>query len=130
MRLTLKRIAMADNAVFGVLLLGTQPFALTGERAWKNNESNVSCIPAGTYKCAKIYSPHFGNVIQVLDVPNRTHILFHKGNVPAKDSEGCIIVGESFGELGNDTGVLSSQHGFDELMNLAPDAFTLEITEC
>jgi len=128
MNLQLKRVALNNTATFGVLLIDNVPFAVTGERAWKNNESNVSCIPVGEYKCAKIYSSHFGNVIQVLDVPNRTHILFHKGNVPVKDSEGCILVGEQFGTLGGELGVLSSKHGFNELMNLVPDAFTLEIT--
>jgi len=129
MNIQLKRVAFSPVATFGVLILGNIPFALTGERQWKDNESRVSCIPAGIYKCAKIHSPHFGEVVQVLDVPNRTHILFHKGNVPFKDSEGCILVGEQFEPLGGDTAVLASKKGFTEFMSLVPDAFTLEITD-
>ena len=32
------------------------------------------------------------------DVPNRTYILFHVGNFPETDSQGCILIGEKIME--------------------------------
>jgi len=132
MKLTIKRIAKTGYGTFGVLLddFGF-PFALTAERPWLENKSNESCIPAGEYRCAAITSPKFGKCIEVLNVPDRSHILFHKGNVPMKDSHGCILVGEQFESLGKQHAVLSSRKGFSELMGLIEgiDEFDLVIME-
>ena len=130
-RLTIKRIAKTGFGVFGVFLdeFGF-PFALTAERPDFNNEPNRSCIPPGTYECEKIISPKFGHCVHIKDVPNRSHILIHKGNIPLKDSTGCILVGEQFEPLGGQMAVLASRHAFNELMGLADDKFTLEIKEC
>lgn len=132
MKLTIKRIAKTSHGTFGVLLddFGF-PFALTAERPWLENVSNESCIPAGEYRCAVITSPKFGKCIEVLNVPDRSHILFHKGNVPMKDSHGCILVGEQFELLGKQHAVLSSRKGFSELMRLIEgiDEFDLVIME-
>jgi len=132
MHLKIKRIFMGDKATFGVLLdTYDVPFALTGERAWLGNASGVSCIPAGNYTCSRIQSPHFGNVFEVSNVPNREHILFHKGNIPEHDSHGCILVGEQFGYLSGKPAVLASGKGFSEFMHMlsSVDSFALSITE-
>jgi len=130
MKLTLKRIAKTGHGVFGVLLddFGF-PFALTAERPDLNNQSDVSCIPAGTYSCKKIISNHFGACIEVQDVPDRSHILFHKGNIPMTDSKGCILVGEQFENVSNRMAVQASRHGFNQLMAIADDEFDLLIME-
>jgi len=132
MHIKLKRIAMNDDATFGVLLdTYNTPFALTGERAWLGNASGVSCIPAGDYTCNRVQSPHFGNVFEVSNVQGRGHILFHKGNIPEQDSHGCILIGEQFGYLGGAPAVLASGNGFKEFMNMLSgvDSFALSITE-
>jgi len=132
MHLKIKRISMGDKATFGVLLdTYDVPFALTGERAWLGNASGVSCIPAGNYTCNRVQSPHFGDVFEVSNVPNRGHILFHKGNIPEHDSRGCILVGEQFGYLDGEPAVLASGKGFNEFMDMlsSVDSFALTITE-
>ena len=109
----------------GVLVFENDPFAVSQERDWQNNRPSVgdvagSCIPAGEYYCERVNSPRFGDTFEVMNVPNRSHILFHKGNLD-DDSRGCILVGESFGMLGNDSGILDSKHGYNEFMNLMSD---------
>ncbi len=114
---TLKRIASDGNRTFGVLIDNAVPFAVTLEDAWKSNEQNVSCIPAGTYLCTRIDSPRFGKTFEVRDVEGRDHILFHCGNTE-EDTHGCILVGEEFGTLGSSAApaILRSRAGFQEFM--------------
>ncbi|MBW2645077.1 MAG: hypothetical protein JRE23_02660 [Deltaproteobacteria bacterium] len=111
----LKRVAMTDKGTFGVLITDGFPFALTLEREWKNNQWGISCIPHDQYECMRVKSPKFGDTFQVMDVPNRKHILFHKGNLE-DDSHGCILVGEQFEELNGVPAILSSRKGFGEFM--------------
>ena len=61
------------------------------ENPWMDNQTHVSCIPAGTYKAFTRVGSN-GNVIELEDVPGRTHIQFHVGNTAA-DVDGCIAVG-------------------------------------
>ena len=61
------------------------------ENPWMDNQTFVSCIPAGTYKAFTRVGSN-GNVIELEDVPGRTHIQFHVGNTAA-DVDGCIAVG-------------------------------------
>ena len=61
------------------------------ENPWMDNQAFVSCIPAGTYKAFTRVGSN-GNVIELEDVPGRTHIQFHAGNTAA-DVDGCIAVG-------------------------------------
>lgn len=111
----LTRIAHNQDGTFGVLLDGTIPFCLTLERPWLSNKKNVSCIPAGIYMCRRVDSPKFSETFQVLDVPKRSHILFHKGNLD-DDSHGCILVGEEYGILGNKNAILASGKAFKEFL--------------
>jgi len=130
MKLTIKRVASGDTGTFGVILnkYGV-PFALTAERPWRDNAVNVSCIPAGSYNCKRVQSPKFGNTFEVTGVVGRTHILIHKGNIPTKDSHGCILIGETFDYLNGVPAVLSSHKGYSELMTvlIERDTFVLEI---
>lgn len=126
--MTLKRIAKNPDGVFGVLLHKGVPFALTCERPWLDNKSNVSCIPERTYECRRVNSPKFGDTFEVTGVPGRSHILFHKGNT-MDDSQGCILVGEQFETLNGKTAVLQSGKGYGEFMERLKgvDRFTLWI---
>lgn len=140
MKFIIKRVAMTLFAAYGVLI-GPDgvPFSLTLERPWLNNQSGVSCIPAGLYRALRCRrspdygfkdSPKFGNTFQVTSVPGRGEILLHKGNL-ASDSHGCILIGEQFEPLNGVPGIASSAKGYDELMaKLADvDEFELEIRE-
>ena len=62
----------------------------TIELPWKNNETRVSCIPEGKYFIRKRYSQKFKWHLEVLDVENRSFILFHPANNALKELNGCI----------------------------------------
>jgi len=133
MIITLKRIAKLKTGVFGVLIDNEGvPFALTAERPDLANKANISCIPIGRYICQVHDSPSKGKCVKLDDVDGRTNILMHRGNIPMKDSEGCILVGEQFEPLYGKLAVLSSRKGFNELMNKAEETprFHLYIEDC
>lgn len=67
----------------------------------RDNMSNVSCIPAGTYDCEITESPSQGTCLAIKDVPNRTHVLIHAGNY-TRDIRGCCLVGETISDIDND----------------------------
>jgi len=114
----LVRVSHNDDGVFGALLHHSIPFAVTLEPEDKNNQQNISCIPEGVYYCEPRNSPRFGWTYEVLNVPNRNNILFHSGNIE-DNTQGCILVGESFGELGGKTAILDSRGGFNEFREKA-----------
>ena len=60
------------------------------ELPWKNNEKRVSCIPEGKYFIRKRYSPKFKWHLEVVDVQNRSYILFHPANNALRELNGCI----------------------------------------
>ncbi len=49
--LTLKRVSVTEHGVFGVILINNIPLVLTLELPWRDNQRNISCIPAGSYTC-------------------------------------------------------------------------------
>ena len=62
----------------------------TIELPWKKNEKRVSCIPEGKYFIRKRYSQKFKWHLEVVDVKNRSFILFHPANNALKELNGCI----------------------------------------
>lgn len=96
MNLFLRRIAETPDATFGILHFDGVPRLVTLELPWRNNQRNVSRIPLGSYQLARVQSQRFGNTFEVKNVPERSAILFHAGNIPA-DTQGCILVGARFG---------------------------------
>jgi hypothetical protein len=122
-----------DSAIptFGVLFRDDGiPFSLTLERPWLNNQRSVSCIYPGTYKAIRHRSPKFGETFWLQDVPGRSEILLHKGNID-DDSHGCILVGEQFDPVKGEDGITASKEGFTEFMQLleGKDEFTIEIKD-
>jgi len=123
--LIIRRLATGTDGTFGVLVHNDIPFALSLEREWADNRPSVgdvpgSCIPADEYLCRRVDSPRFGNTFEVTDVPNRTHILFHKGNLD-DDSRGCILIGEQFGMISGSPGIQASKKGYNEFMSIMKD---------
>lgn len=131
MNITLKRIASRDDGTFGVLLADGAPFAVSLERPWRDNRRGESCIPTGDYTCIRVNSKKFGATWMVKDVPGRSEILFHAGNVFA-DSHGCILVAERF-IVWQDGGcaIADSRVGMAELMSLTNGivSFNLKIED-
>ena len=112
-KLTLIRIAYISDGTFGVLFDEDIPFCLTLEREWNDNKRGESCIPTGLYVCRRVQSPKFGDTFEVCDVPGRSYILFHIGNIE-DDSHGCILVGEMYEKLKGKIAVLASGKGYKE----------------
>lgn len=135
-KMILVRLSETKDGTFGVLLDEDImrgefiPFATTLELRWRNNIKKGSCIPAGRYECKRVKSPKFGETFEITNVPDRENILFHSGNT-IKDSSGCILIGEQFGNLGSLTAILCSKKGFKEFMNRLRlyDSFQLEIVQ-
>ena len=125
----LKRIWETDTATYGVLI-DDVPFAVTLELPWRNNQRDISCIPAGIYCCQKIMSPHFGEVFSFINVPGRKDILIHKGNLDI-ETKGCILVGEQFEKFFRKSkwwnGILRSHKGFSELLQRGGEGFRLDV---
>lgn len=79
----------------GVLFFGDYFHSVTLELPWRDNKTNISCIPAGSYPLRLKDSAKFGQSVEVFNVPDRSEILFHAGNSD-KDTHGCILLGTSY----------------------------------
>lgn len=102
---TILRIENAPgDGTFGAVLLDGCTFCVSLEPPWYGNQVDVSCIPPGQYHCAPVTSPRFGETYEVMDVPGRSEILFHAGNW-ARDTRGCIMFGEAWGEVDGQRGI-------------------------
>jgi len=119
-----------DIPTYGVLINEGIPYALTLERPWLDNMPNVSCIPCGIYKAIRHVSPRFGETFLLQDVPRRSEILFHTGNI-SYHSSGCILVGESFNYVMGQQGITASKEGFKEFLSILEgrNEFTIEIED-
>ena len=100
----------------------------TCELSWNNNLPKISCIPLGVYNTEPHNSADHPNTWEVLNVPGRSNILIHNGNTE-KDSEGCILVGDSIGEVNGLPAVLNSVATLEKLRTIFPSHFLLEIKE-
>ena len=117
MKLRRVRVSEYNGATMGVLCVNDMPEFVTLEDAWRDNERQISCIPVGRYKVKQRLSPKFGATWQVMDVPERYHILFHAGNTH-KDTHGCILLGMQFGRIGSESAILASKSAFNRFMDL------------
>ncbi|MCK5612062.1 hypothetical protein KAR91_59880 [Candidatus Pacearchaeota archaeon] len=118
----LNRVAQSKAGTYGTLILNHIPLCVTLELPWKDNEQDISCIPNGVYGCSRYTSERRGKVWKVHDVPNRTDILFHKGNY-ISEILGCILVGRAF----TSKGIAYSRDALAELNKKLPDSFALSI---
>ena len=102
------------------------------EPPWLNNQSNISCIPPGTYRCefmAQSASGKYKNVYWLRGVPSRSGILIHSGNV-VDHTLGCLIIGERRGSLAGKPAVLSSKTALRHLVqDMGKEPFELTILE-
>ena len=103
---------------FGELRLGGHTW-VTVEREWKQNAPGVSAIPAGWYPL-ELGTYHKGGypAYEVLEVPGRAQIKIHKANL-AREVEGCIAVGKSFGTVSGEWAIIHSADAYDEWMRYA-----------
>lgn len=101
----------------------------TLELPWLDNLKTISCIPSGTYKVEKTYSPRFKRDLWLVkDVPNRSGIRFHSANFVSQ-LEGCIAPGLDKHDLNGDgiVDITNSKKAMSMMNDLLPDKFNLDI---
>lgn len=111
MKLDLVRFIDAPFGTYGELYL-PEFSCLTCERPWLANVPKVSCIPPGVYKLKPTLFRGELETLEIADVPGRSLIKIHKGNVPA-DVLGCIVLGNSWGWIRDTLAVLNSASTFE-----------------
>jgi len=114
-RVDLIRIEQGEDGTFGVLRINGRAWCVTLEPPDNNNARSISRIPRGEYVCRRVRSPRFGTAFEVADVPGRSHILLHPGNV-VRDTQGCVLLGRNFGQLQGGRAVLNSGSTFKAFM--------------
>lgn len=117
LRAFLYRQDSGNEGTFGVLSLPRLGFsAYTCELPWRDNQTSISCIPTGEYVALPHVSNTFGRVYWLQNVPERTYIYIHPGNVGGDEAmgfeshtEGCILLGRQRGVLWGQQAVLTSR---------------------
>ncbi len=107
MAAVLVRLDSSDEGTFGRLYIDDNEAFYTMELPWRDNKSNVSCIPKGTYRASWVNSDHFKKNVYCLDqVPNRWGICIHAATYAGDVSKGyrnhlagCIALGENVGVM-------------------------------
>jgi Family of unknown function (DUF5675) len=124
----LDRNEYTDKGTLGTLNQDSTLLCYTLELPWNNNESGTSCIPNGEYQVIPHNSFSHPNTWEITGVPDREAILIHNGNTEA-DSKGCVLVGDSTGEINGKPAVLNSKATLNKLRGILPDNFTLVISD-
>ncbi len=125
--LVLYRLRSDENGTFGEIIYRGDRLCVTCEDPWNDNQRQISCIPLGSYQCAKYSSPKFPDVWELKNVPGRSAILIHAGNTIV-DTHGCILVGSQFGKINHMPAILNSRSTLEMLRKTLPDNFNLTIT--
>ena len=118
-KFTLVRLQTSDQGTLGRLISHDGNFqCLTLELPWRDNQFNISCIPAGEYHAEQKKSPRFGKKLYRLrdsETAPRSAILIHAGNFAGdtskgykSDAQGCILLGSHVGRIEEQRAVLQS----------------------
>lgn len=111
---TLQRAFMSPGVTMGMIQVSGVPHfpIYTLENPWLDNRQIVSCIPADSYVCEPFSGTKYKKVWQVMGVPGRSAILLHHGNTEV-DTNGCILLGMSAGEIKGSPAVLESRKAIE-----------------
>lgn len=136
-KLTLLRVLSDDQGSPGVLVSDGEKVCCMMEPPWINNETNISCIPKGTYQVkhlARSASGRYRDVYVVTGVAGRSGILIHPGNYAGKrpeylsDSYGCLLPASRWGRLSGQRAGLASRGAIAKIHAVTGRAaFILEI---
>lgn len=87
--ITLTRMASTDEGTPGVIVSHDGLLRLFSlELPWRDNRTQLSCIPIGLYRCLPFNSPHLGQVYSVESVARRTSIRIHSANYAGDTTRG------------------------------------------
>lgn len=128
--LKLVRLEEAIDGTFGALLIDDHVFCVTLEPPDKDNVQDISNIPPGKYICKCVMSRKYGDTFEITDVPGRSHVLFHSGNI-VDHTRGCVLLARKWGVLKGNRAILNSGNTFKEFMikMTGTDECELEIIE-
>ena len=105
----------SDHGTFGRLLVEGRFFCFIAEPPWRGNRPQVSCVPPGDYVVEPWHSKRFPQSYHLCDVPERTAILTHSGNLAGDRSKqfithtlGCLLPGLKLGYIGKQKAVFLS----------------------
>ena len=102
----LKRLSRTPTATYGMLEVCDGPIVIfkcvTLELPWRNNQKNISCIPAGEYPMDFEWSNSFKRDLwELKEVPGRSEVKIHAANY-YEQLRGCIALGSAFADLNID----------------------------
>lgn len=124
----LRRWIETEDGTFGELIFENRVLCQTLEDRWANNQPRVSCIPPGRYLCVPHSGPKFKDVWEITNVPGRTAILIHCGNL-SSDTIGCVLCGMAIGKFDDHYGLVGSRAAMGDLRKTLPQKFWLEIVD-
>ena len=93
----INRVYSHSGSIIGVLYANDDQLCYSLELPWKDNQSNVSCVPVGTYPGKIRTDGTKGWRIELESVPNRTFVELHVGNFPG-EIQGCVLLGLEWSE--------------------------------
>lgn len=134
----LTRLESGDQGTFGELVTDGGLRAFTGELPWRDNRSNVSCVPTGSYLVVFNFSPAFRRQLYLLTgTGHRTGIRVHAANLMGDVEKGfrsqlygCVALGRKLGTFLGQRAVLVSEPAVRELHeDMGRGPFTLEIRD-
>lgn len=116
MKLVLDRTQYEEGSTVGDLYIdGVWECAVLEDRVRPEKVKGETAIPAGSYDILLTPSPRFKCVLPLLiDVPGFDGIRIHPGNT-AKDTEGCLLVGENVITTAGVPFLTHSRRAFDRL---------------
>lgn len=110
--ITIVRTSGNASSTTGELFVDGRFVAHTLELPWRNNQSYVSAIPAGSYAAHLRFDKPDGWRLQLDNVPSRSGVQLHIGNYP-RQIEGCVLVGLAVNNAENR--VEMSAEAYDQL---------------
>lgn len=125
--LFISRFNQNDKRTLGTLCDGEEVIGVTLELPWKDNQSEISRIPDGTYEVIPYSSVKWPETFHILDVPGREAILMHWGSF-VRNTKGCILVGKRIGQLLKEDAIFDTHDKIAEMHRRYYNGFTLTIT--
>lgn len=117
----------SEQGTIGIMKIVKSLFCTTLEPRDRLNVPNNSCIPSGQYICRRIITEKFGETYEVQNVPGRSEIVFHAGNI-ARHTKGCILLGQYPAKLKGERAVLNSGETFRMFLHILADYPEIHLT--